>query len=444
MPIFTFQKRTLGFVASVWTLIGVSVVLERRASPESYTDPRDAHPAAASPQAVQPADMSVLPQRYQSYRDPQGSGMAVYGVLNGNPRSAGSVLLALLEARTFDDLPVLQTVVADQGDQHVQALFSARMNGTPVLGVATVDLGDSGGSVTLLFDRPQSFRYSFSRLRQGLAKSGGRHRAEVPLEPIRLADGSALSIPQGWRVSAQGRGSVDLDGPNGEAISLGAAAPVYNRVQRLPYMPAGYVFQAPCCDPVRAYVALVPQISAAMQKLGRPPQQLVGIVESQPTAWGAGQAAFLLTELRIGGRPYLNYALVAAMPSYSDPWTVYISAVAAPEEIFGDEFSMMLKVWGSYTINPAVFAERLQHAAQTMKETQQMMRDTMAETSRAMQSAHEGWDQVIRGVQTIENTNTGRRWTVDNEWSQQLVDRLSTDTGNHWRIVPSSELVLKP
>jgi hypothetical protein len=181
-----------------------------------------------------------------------------------------------------------------------------------------------------------------------------------------------------------------------------------------------------------------------MQKLGRPPQQLVQFVEAQPTMWPRGQAVFVLSELRIGGRPYLNYALVAAMPSYSDPWTFYLSGVSAPEEVFRDEFPMMLKVWGSYTINPAVFAERLQHAAQTMKETAQMMRDTMAETSRAMHSAHEGWDQVIRGVQTVENTNTGRRWTVDNEWSQQLVDHLSADTGHPWRIVPPSELVLKP
>src|SRR6266849_7028142 len=414
------RQLAIGLNVSVCAIVSLSVAWARPSSPADYTDAGSASPAAAA-QAVRPADPSVLPKRNQSFHDPQGSGMAVWGVLSGNPRSARAVLLALLEAGIFDDVPVLQTVLLDQPDRHAQALFGANTKGMPVLGVATVDLGDGGGSVSFLYDRPQAFPNSFSRLRQTLARSGGRHHAEVPLEPIQLADGSSISIPQGWRVSAQGKGSVDVDGPNGEGISLGAAAPVYTRVQRLPYMPAGYVLQAPCCDPLRAYQALVPQISAGMQKLGRPSQQLVQFVEAQPTVWPRGQAVYVLSELRIGGRPYFNYALVATMPSYSDPWTFYISGVSAPEEVFRDEFPMMLKVWGSYTINPVVFTERLQHAAQTMKETAQMMRDTMAESSRAMHSAHEGWDQVIRGVQTIENTHTGRRWTVDNEWSQHLV-----------------------
>ena len=101
----------------------------------------------------------------------------------------------------------------------------------------------------------------------------------------------------------------------------------------------------------------------------------------------------------------------------------------------------MLKVWASYSVNPAIFAERLQHAAQTMKATGEMMRATMAKTSLAFQSAHEGWDQVIRGVQTIEDTRTGDRITLDNSASQNLADWLSTDTGHPWVIVPPARLI---
>ncbi|HJY87905.1 MAG TPA: hypothetical protein VKE24_13810 [Candidatus Acidoferrales bacterium] len=80
----------------------------------------------------------------------------------------------------------------------------------------------------------------------------------------------------------------------------------------------------------------------------------------------------------------------------------------------------MLKVWGSYSVNPVIFAERLQHAAETMKTTAEMMRATMADTSRSFRSCHEGWDQVIRGLQTIEDTRTHERIKVENTASQRL------------------------
>ncbi len=406
--------------------------------------------AAAPQSSVRAADLSVLPQRYQVVRDPQGTGAAVYGTLNGAARSAQSVLLAVFEVQRsqtqhpfhlFDNIPDLQAVVSDRTDQNVQALFSATRRGTRVLGVVSVSL-DGGGSVSLLFDRPESFSNSLPRLRQALAQDVGRGHREAPLYRTTLGDGSSISLPQGWRVTHQARGSVDLAGPQGEEMSLGAAAPVYRQVQRLPYMPQGYVLQAPCCDPVRAYAALFPQIAAATtQRLGKPPQFLDRIVEYQPTAWPGGQAGYILSASRVGGRPYLNYLLLAALPGYSDPWTVYISGLSAPAEIFREELPTMLKVWGSYSVNPAIFAERLQHAAQTMKATAEMMRATMAETSRAFHSCHEGWDQVIRGVQTIEDTRTGGRMTVENTASQRLADQLSADTGHPWVIVPPSRLI---
>jgi hypothetical protein len=406
--------------------------------------------AILAPQSgVKSADWSVLPQTYKLVRDPQGGGAAVYGTLDGEARSAQSILLAVLEVQgtqnqhpfhLFDDVPYLQAVVADRTDQNVQAMFSAKRQGTHVLGVVSVSLDDR--SVIFLFDRPDSLSNSFPRLRQALAQKLGRERTEMPLYPTTLADGSSISLPVGWKATHVGRGSVDLAGPNGEEMSLGAAAPVYRNVQRLPYMPAGYVLQAPCCDPVRAYVALFPQVAAATTKsLGKPPQFLDQIVEYLPTAWPSGQAAYILSASRMGGRPYLNYLLLAAIPGYSDPWTVYISGVFAPAEIFPEELPTMLRVWVSYSVNPAIFAERLQHAAQTMKATAEMMRATMTRTSLAFQSAHEGWDQVIRGVQTIEDTRTGERLTFDNTASQRLADRLSTDTGHPWVIVPPSRLI---
>jgi len=119
-----------------------------------------------------------------------------------------------------------------------------------------------------------------------------------------IADGSSISLAQYWNATHVGHGSVDLAGPRGEEMSLGAAAPVYRYVRRLPYMPANYVLQAPCCDPVRAYVALFPQIATTLtQRLGKPTQFLDRIVEYQPTAWPGGQAVYILSASRMGGAP---------------------------------------------------------------------------------------------------------------------------------------------
>jgi len=91
------------------------------------------------------------------------------------------------------------------------------------MGVVSVSL-DGGGSVSLLFDRPDSFANSFLRLRQALAQNEGRGHTEVLLYRTTLGDGSSISLPRGWNVTNVGRGAVDLEGPYGEEMSLGAAA----------------------------------------------------------------------------------------------------------------------------------------------------------------------------------------------------------------------------
>src|SRR5208337_3279616 len=66
-----------------------------------------------------------------------------------------------------------------------------------------------------------------------------------------LADGSTVGLPPYWWVAAQNPGSMDLKGPRGEGISLGAAMPVYTSPPGAAigaYRP----MVAPCCDPVRA------------------------------------------------------------------------------------------------------------------------------------------------------------------------------------------------
>jgi hypothetical protein len=386
---------------------------------------------------------SPPPKGFQSFNDPQGTGVALYGTFHGNARSAKAALEGILASLRgyFEGVPKVQVAVSDFTDQHIQAMFSARVQGTSVVGVAAVDLNNGAGLVSLLYDRPESFRYSITRLRGVLAKNLPQGRAQVPLQPITLADGSSISIPAGWRVTNAGKGSVELAGPNGEDIALGLYAPVYSRPQRMPYMPANYLLVAPCCDPVRAYATLFPQFAAALtQRLGVL-HRLERIIEAQPVQGPSGQSAYILSEISIGGRPFLSYSLVIAMSGYSDPWTYYTSTVGAPASVFSQEFATMIQVWKSYSINPAVFRERIDNAIKSMNESYKIFREGMAESTRASLSEAEGWDQVIRGVETVEHADTGKRWEVNNSAAQGLVNQLNGTGYGNWRIVPPSELI---
>lgn len=403
----------------------------------------------AEPQgAVRAADQSVLPHEYQSFKDPQGSGVALRGMLTGNVTSARAVLLAFLEnqqssgpsgqARIFDAAPVLETVLADDSGQRAQALFSAKVNGAPVTGDASVDLSESGGTLSILYDRVQSFGDSFSRLRQSLAPGEQVRAAEVPLVPWKLGDGSSISIPQNWTIANQGPGFVELHGPNGEAIVLGLHVGVWTRG------PQGYVLVAPCCDPARAFEILFPQIAAGIVKTGGPAQQLVRIIEVKPASYsGPGQAAYILYESTIAGRPTMTLALVIAGQAYSDPWMFYFSGVQAPKELFEQELPMMLEVWKSWRATPNVPLKSPDPTGQSLEPIVKAMQPSIAESSRTSLGVSPAWDQVLQGVPSPNTTKSGMRPVVDTAKSQKLLNQLTAQTGARWHVVPLSEMEIK-
>jgi hypothetical protein len=314
------------------------------------------------------------------------------------------------------------------------------MQGVPVSGVIGVELANGGGSVSVLFDRPASLGASFPRLRAQLAAHSGSARPAAVLQPTRLGDGSTISLPQDWRVTSVGKGSIDLSGSRGEMMSLGAAAPVYSTMPRLPGMPANYLLTAPCCDPVRAMVALFPQLASIGLRYGGSPMQFGRVVEAQPVQAPSGQAAYILSEITIAGRPSLMFNLIVAMPGAMNPWTYYTSGMSAPADVFKQEFGTMLEIWHSYSVNPQVFQDRLDHAAKTMQETWNILRATQANATRASLAAAEGWDEYVRGVQTIGNGD-GTLHQVDNSYAQRLVDALNANGNGNWRVIPASEWV---
>lgn len=117
-----------------------------------------------------PAPHELMPTDLQILHDPQGTGLALYGALTDKIDSASGAVLALMTGSdNFDPAPVAQLLLADEGDRRAQALFTALVHGTPVIGVAVASLGDPSGDVSLFYDAAGAFPASFPRLRLALA-----------------------------------------------------------------------------------------------------------------------------------------------------------------------------------------------------------------------------------------------------------------------------------
>jgi hypothetical protein len=380
---------------------------------------------------LQPAPRSLLPTSIQTLRDPQGAGIAIYGQLTGTAASALAVLAALFAySAAFDPGPALRLVLADQSDHSVQALFTATVRGVPVIGVAAIALNDTGGDVAMFYDYPDSFAAAFPRLRQAMGPGGDS--AITLLVRTRLGDGSTIGVAPGWRVTGQGAGSVDLAGPQGEFLSLGDTIPVYAGTTSL----AGYAAQGPCCDPVAALRAVFPQLAASAQRRGFPPQQLTGIVDaagiSAPTG---GQGAVILATVSVGGRAYAYLARADAIGGFTDPWTLRLSAIMAPQPVFAAELPALLQIWGSYSANPPGFIQQLQDVAQGIDALQPVLQHTAPTHATAGFNANGGWDQIIPLVATSMGTSGIAAATTE-----KLTARLANDTGRPWHLVPADEL----
>ena len=163
-----------------------------------------------------------------------------------------------------------------------------------------------------------------------------------------------------------------------------------------------------------------------------PAADLRRVVASQPVSAPGGQAAYLLMELDLNGHKMLQYAYIQCSPTGMTQWMYYISGVSAPEPIFRDELPLMIEIWKSWSINPAVQHQRLQHAVETMKETWEIYRSTQARSQDAHHRAACGTDDLVRGQIEIENPRTGEHKKVRNDTAEGWINQ-------GWQYVPASK-----
>ena len=370
-------------------------------------------------------------------------GRTLAGTFTGNARSAAAVLGGMLGALRgyFDGAPAVSGAVGDPQDRGIMAFFDARLQGTPVRGVALVQLNDGGGGgVAVIFDRPADIGRSFppmARQLGAIAVPGGGRPQPVALQQQTTPDGkAAIGVPPGWRITGWGNGAVDVAGPQGQMVDVGIYLPIM--VQPTLVGPvAGAIYLPYIADPAQAVRPVSEALSRQAVAGGGQGTTDVQVLErySTPPPMGAGQAAYVFARSRVGGQPYYHFALVNTAPIDAGSWAYYYSTVAAPDGVFQRDFALMLAVWRSWSLNQQMLRDRLQDAAEKMRQTGEILRSVARGQSEAYDRANKGFSYYIRSLEVLEYAPSGRRWTFDRDAADAVVKADPTK----YRLVPPSQ-----
>ncbi|HEY0380830.1 MAG TPA: hypothetical protein VGC72_01285 [Candidatus Elarobacter sp.] len=330
----------------------------------------------------------------------------------------------------------MRSALADRNDRFVQGFIGASVDGAPVEGVLFVGTSGVAGAV---FDTPDRLPRSFASLVQRLqhmlpARSPGAGSAAVrPLRTVSFGSGT-IGLPDGWRVLNSYQGCVEA-GSTADHGYIALGCPQHAVVPPgLPGTNPRTQLVAPFGNPVQILGTVMTQ----------PPPVGLGVqsfraAEVQPVAAGLpnGRAAYVLFDYRVNGAPFRGLALISIAPFDSMSFMVYKSMFMLPADQFPRLAPTMWRSWQSWGVSSGVLTGRLTAAAQSMRETGDIITGAYWERQHATSSAAAGFDQYIRDAATVEHIETGAR--AEGRWmdAQAIVDRDPT----RWRIVPTSELV---
>ncbi len=234
---------------------------------------------------------------------------------------------------------------------------------------------------------------------------------------------AAVNLPPSWRLSAVANGMAGVEGPNREQVVLGLQT----------FVAPGTPSYAPYMGPEQA-------LQWFMRTHGT---QVLRVLDRAPAGQGngAGQSEFMTIETQTqDGTRYKALTLVMTNPMQMNIWKFYISYIAAPEPQFDAEAQAMMGIWKSWKLDGGYVQGSLNHAAQTQEQTRTMMAEHAQHNMHVFDNVNEGIDEAIRGVSTMENTDTGKRFETQIGTEQQVL-RACTQRGVGCREVPTNELV---
>jgi hypothetical protein len=416
------------------------VVAAALAPAQIRPDRHDLPGASKSGGAAQPGGGRV-PAGFNVAARSGNIGQALTASFGAGPSARAAFRSVLRQASGyFDGAPSLLSGAGDAADTQVQASFRASFNNTPITGLLQVTTTNGRASAMLFFDRPDLLRQSLPAMAKQVAanapKSPGGGVPERPqLVRTTLPDNSGvISLAPGWKITGAYKGTVDATGPNGEILSLGGYQQVFPR-GNYPKMING-----PYLAPWPAMMAFEDAILDHALRQGKGSIQLI---EQTPAQAPAGQqAAYISFDVTANGAKYRVLAMALTAPLHDDlgSWFFYDSLVGAPSDKYAQALPALVEMWKSWSVNPAVYRERMDAALKSMRETFKIMQEANAYRQHVYDNTNYAWDETIRGVTMIEDTVTRERAEVDTNYARKIVDEANRQ-GYQWREVPIGELV---
>jgi hypothetical protein len=345
----------------------------------------------------------------------------------------GSARAAFREALAA--LPWLQSVqlrsaLADKGDRFVEGFFTATFRGRPVTGAL---MAARGGMAAGAFDTPdraaQTVPVMLAQLGNGVRPSGAP--ATAPLRTVSFGSGT-IGLPDSWGVANAYQGCVEAASTRDHGYLAFGCSQAALAPPLLPGADPRTVLVLQSADPVVALQRVL--VSPPPVGLG---VQAVHFAEVQPApSIASGRAAYVLFDYRASGAPYRGLALVSVTPVDARTLMVYKSMFMLPSGSFARLAPTLWKSWQSWGVNAGVLNGRLTAAAQSMRETGDIITGAYWARQHANEQTSLGFSQYLRETAQLEDVQTGLRYNGSYFDASTLVQNNPVK----YRIVPIGEL----
>lgn len=293
----------------------------------------------------------------------------------------------------------------------------------------------------------------------------------VPLRPYNFPDGTgSIGLADGWTTQAQTvTRPVLLQGPKGQGVSLRGIYSVQTPSSKLPRYPGALV--APFGEAIEVFAALVPQFSQMSAKQGGPTRTIDHLVPvDDPRQVPSGQQLSVLrygiTETQPSGESahYQGMAWVGLIQMKNGTFLVTLSQLRAPDASFEKDKPVMLAMVTSLKTNDAAIQrqsgqqlaaqkqwfdaqQKALHAKQAANDAQHKQYwDTQAaneaqhkqywDSQRGAARRDDNFDEYIRGVRTVEDTQTGVKTSVDLGNVDKIVEDLNQVDPGRYKEIP--------
>jgi hypothetical protein len=368
----------------------------------------------------------------------------------------------------FDGKPTIVRGYQDTQDSSSGgASFTANLNGQPVKGLVSCKLNQSGAgasmaSVAVLYCKATATPADWKKLMApagGGASAGPADAAAITLHDYQFADGTgSIGLADGWTTNAQTcHGMFIVTGPADQVITMQlnvtVVTPNSTSVRMNQQLNANAVRMGGQPRPLGLYVA---QMSAQRQRKGGTAFTLDHLTEIRQTKpmLPKGRAAFANYGISVveNGQPKhrLVLALMEVDPVGNDSFMFGMSTAGAPDATFKSDLPTMLAIMNSLKENAAVFQQQTQQqiarqnqwfaAQQASQRKVQAAYDDynkdMATNSIIRARSDDNFDEVIRGVRTVEDTSTGEKTSVDLGNVDNIVDNLNYAQPGRYKEIP--------